>query len=112
MNASSVEEFVKQADDYEDMDESILNVIYKFEMTRFQTHPFPALRARELKEWSQSEQYIRLLRGDYPRMNNEAGRRTCSLCGTAVTNVTFRFCPECGNILDPVMSDSDHTGPE
>src|SRR5689334_7264962 len=98
----STTEFTKQADQYDDMDEDSLALYYKFLMLRRQTHPFPALRARELKEWSQSEQYRRLLRGDYPRTNTDAGRRTCSSCGTEVSNVTFRFCPECGQTLDPV----------
>lgn len=98
-------EFIKQADLYEDMDESLLSVYYKFLMVRWQTHPFPAVRAREIKEWSESEQYRRLLRGDYPRKDADAGRRTCAHCGTVVTNVTFRFCPECGQELGAVAAE-------
>ena len=100
----SIDEFVRQADQFEDMDEDFLSLYYKFTMLRHQTHPFPALRARELREWSQSDQYLRLLRGDYPRTNTEAGRRTCSRCNEVVTNVTFQFCPECGETLDPVTT--------
>jgi Zn-dependent protease with chaperone function len=96
-------EFTKQADLYEDMDEDFLALYYKFLLLGRQTHPFPALRAREIKEWSQSEQYLRLLRGDYPRMDTEVGKRTCAQCGTVVTNVTFRYCPECGHSLDPLV---------
>lgn len=98
----NTDEFTKQADLYEDMDESLLNLYYKFLMVRWQTHPFPAMRARELKEWGQSEEYLRLLRGDYPRNTADAGRRVCANCGTVVTNVTFQFCPECGQGLGPV----------
>lgn len=97
----SVEEFTKQADLYEDMDDSVLSLYYKFLLVSRQTHPFPALRARELREWSQSDQYLRLLRGDYPRNNTDAGLRTCPRCATVVTNVTFRYCPECGETLGP-----------
>ncbi len=96
----NTEEFTKQADLFEDMDEDFLSLYYKFMMTRWQTHPFPALRAREIKEWSESEQYQRLLRGDYPRTESDAGRRVCATCNTVITNVTFRFCPECGEPLD------------
>jgi Zn-dependent protease with chaperone function len=95
-------EFVKQADLYEDMDDNMIALYMKFILLARQTHPFPALRAREIQEWSQSEQYKRLLRGDYPRVNTSVGIRTCAQCGTLVTNVTFRFCPECGGGLDPV----------
>lgn len=98
------DEFAKQADTYEDMEEDFISLYYKFLMTRWQTHPFPAVRAREIKEWAQSEQYQRLLRGDYPRTNTEAGKRVCAACNTVVTNVTFQFCPECGHPLDPVTS--------
>ena len=98
------EEFARQADSYEDMEEDFLSLYYKFMMTRWQTHPFPAVRAREIKEWAQSEQYQRLLRGDYPRTDTEAGKRACAACNTVVTNVTFQFCPECGHPLDPVTT--------
>jgi Zn-dependent protease with chaperone function len=100
------DEFTKQADLYEDMDEDPLSLYYKFLMLREfmklrETHPMPVMRARELKEWSESEQFRRLLRGDYPRTESDAGRRVCATCNTGVTNVTFRFCPECGEPLDP-----------
>jgi Zn-dependent protease with chaperone function len=95
---ANIEEFIRQADDYEDMDESLLNILYKFEMTKYQSHPFPALRAREIQRWSQSEQYRAILRGEYPLSGEQAERR-CSQCGTLVENPTFRFCPECGGPL-------------
>jgi Zn-dependent protease with chaperone function len=98
INEQSLEEFIKQADDYEDMDESLLNILYKFEMTRYQSHPFPALRAREIQRWSRSEEYRSILRGEYPLAGDVAERR-CSQCGTLVENPTFRFCPECGTTL-------------
>jgi Zn-dependent protease with chaperone function len=97
----SIDEFTKQADVYEDMDDSVLSLYYKFMLVRLQTHPFPALRAREIREWSHTEQYLRLLRGDYPRSNTDAGLRTCPKCHEVVTNVTFRYCPECGEGLTP-----------
>jgi Zn-dependent protease with chaperone function len=95
------DEFVKQADLYEDMDDNLLNTYYKFIMMRWQTHPFPALRAREITEWADSEDYARLLRGDYPRTYAEAGKRVCEQCGTVVTNVSYQYCPECGAPLAP-----------
>lgn len=96
------DEFAKQSDVYEDMEDDLLSLYYKIQMVSYQTHPFPALRAREIQEWADSEQYKRLLRGDYPRTDTEVGRRVCGNCGTVVTNVTFQFCPECGSPLAPV----------
>lgn len=95
-------EFVKQADVYEDMDEDLLGVYFKFLLVSRQTHPFPALRAREVQHWSESEQYGRMVRGDYPRRDPRAGIRTCDACGATVSNVAFRFCPECGAPLGAV----------
>jgi Zn-dependent protease with chaperone function len=95
-------EFVKQADLYEDMEDDFLSLYYKFVMIGRRGLPYPTLRAREIDEWSQSEQYQRLLRGDYPRRTAESGRRTCTNCSYVVTNVTFQFCPECGTPLPPV----------
>ena len=95
---ASVEEFLKQADDYEDMDSSLLNIYYKFDLTRFQTHPFPALRARELNRWYHSDQYKAILRGEYPRSDPNTERR-CAKCGALVDNPLFRFCPDCGEAV-------------
>ena len=89
-------EFVKQADEYEDMGDNLLDMFYQFEMTRFQSHPFPALRAREIQRWSQSDAYKSILQGEYPRADTAAPDRRCPRCATAVTNPLFRFCPECG----------------
>ncbi|MCS6776694.1 MAG: M48 family metallopeptidase [Chloroherpetonaceae bacterium] len=100
MDDLNIDEFVRQADAYEDMDEDLLSLYYKFLMVREQTHPFPAIRARLIREWAQSEEYARLLRGDYPRVHTDAGKRTCGQCGVSIVNVSFRFCPECGAPLD------------
>ncbi|HLV79119.1 MAG TPA: M48 family metallopeptidase [Chthonomonadaceae bacterium] len=102
MDDLNPEEFAKQADAYEDMEEDFISLYWKFLMVSLQTHPFPALRAREIQEWARSEEYRRLLRGDYPRTNTEAGKRVCSACKATVTNVSFQFCPECGAPLPAI----------
>jgi Zn-dependent protease with chaperone function len=95
----SVDEFLKQADDLEDMGANLLDAIYLFDMTRFQSHPFPALRAREILRWSESEDYRAIMRGEYPRVDGEEAPRRCGRCGTDVYNPTFTFCPNCGTAL-------------
>jgi Zn-dependent protease with chaperone function len=94
-----LQEFLKQADDFDDMGTSILDAFYTFEMTRFQTHPFPALRAREIKRWSESEEYKSILQGEYTHVEAEAAERRCPKCAAPVYNRVFRFCPECGEEL-------------
>ena len=95
MGPLSTEEFVKQADDYEDMDSSVLNMFYKFELTRFQTHPFPALRAREIDRWALGPDYRKILTGEYTKVKSAAERR-CPNCSVVIDNPTFAFCPDCG----------------
>jgi hypothetical protein len=95
----SVEEFLKQADEFEDMGANLLDAIYIFDMTRFQTHPFPALRAREMLRWSESEEYRAILRGEYPRVDGPGAARQCSRCSAVVINPAFTFCPDCGATL-------------
>ena len=45
------EEFLHQIDDYEEADRSTLNRAYKMWLTAWRTHPFPILRAKELRNW-------------------------------------------------------------
>jgi Zn-dependent protease with chaperone function len=92
----NIEEFLKQADDYEDLDTSILDAFYKLEITVHQTHPFPALRARELDNWSRSAEYRALLAGDYVREAGSASSRVCPRCGAIVDNPIHKFCADCG----------------
>lgn len=92
----SVDAFLQQADDYEDMDASLLNVLYKIELTRFQSHPFPALRAREIVRWVGSDDYRAVLRGEYPREEGGPGDRRCPRCAARIASPIYRFCPECG----------------
>ena len=68
----SLEEFVKQSEDYHLLDENRLNQVYKFLLYNgFQgtmlSHPFPVERLRYLQEWSVSEQYQQIRAGNYQR---------------------------------------------
>ncbi len=96
---ASTAEFLRQADDYEDMDASPLNVLYKFELTRFQTHPFPALRAREINQWGASKEYQEIISGNYRMESENNTLRFCTSCGSRIENLAFRFCPDCGDAL-------------
>ncbi len=68
----SKEEFLRQAENYQDLDESTLNQFYKFLQVITRTHPFPVLRAREIHEWGQSTEYHNILNGIYPRTDMQA----------------------------------------
>lgn len=66
-NQLSKEEFLRQAENYQELDESTLNQFYKFLQVITRTHPFPVLRAREIHEWGQSTEYHNIMNGIYPR---------------------------------------------
>lgn len=65
----NMKEILKQADDLKGMDEEALLRAMKVYHTAFRSHPFPIVRIKEIHNWSQSNQYHRILRGDYPRIN-------------------------------------------
>jgi Zn-dependent protease with chaperone function len=67
MNA---EEFLKQADLYQDVDANLLDRMYKLLMVSSVSHPLTIVRARESVNWTKSQQYKDILAGRYPRVPN------------------------------------------
>jgi len=73
----SVEEFTRQSERYQELDQDSLNQIYKFLLYNnlsqgvFLTHPFTVERAHYLREWAASEEYRQIRSGNYPRAGAE-----------------------------------------
>ncbi len=73
----SLEEFVRQSDRYQELDQDGLNQVYKFLLYNnvsegvFLTHPFTVERVRYLQEWSNSQEYRQIRQGNYPRSGAE-----------------------------------------
>lgn len=88
-------EFLRQADSYEDLDYSTLNKVYKFMQELWLTHPVPVYRAKEIKAWSESKQYKEIMAGRYPTEEPGEGLRMCPHCGSKISP-SFFFCPDCG----------------
>lgn len=66
--------FLMQADDYEksgDLRDGVLKLLN----LELQSHPFSVLRAAELRRWIQSGDYERVLRGEYPRRDQDRNAR-------------------------------------
>ncbi len=61
----NIQEILKQADELKDMDEQLFVRVMKMYHTAFRSHPFPIIRIKELHNWSQSNQYHRILSGEY-----------------------------------------------
>jgi Zn-dependent protease with chaperone function len=89
------EEFLRQAEAYEDLDYSTLNKLYKFMRELWLTHPVPVYRAKEAKAWSESKQYKEIMAGRYPTEEPGTSLRSCPHCGAKISP-SFFFCPDCG----------------
>ena len=72
----SLNEFIKQSQNYQELDQDSLNQIYKFLLYNggqgvMMSHPFPVERAHFLQEWAASEEYQQIKAGNYPRVTDE-----------------------------------------
>ncbi|AFY50082.1 Zn-dependent protease with chaperone function [Nostoc sp. PCC 7524] len=72
LNECSLQEFIKQSEKYQALDEDGLNQVYKFLMYNgaqgmMLTHPFPVERVQYLRQWATSSEYQEIRRGNYQR---------------------------------------------
>jgi Zn-dependent protease with chaperone function len=73
----SVPEFMKQSEDYRQLDQDGLNQVYKLLLYNggqgdgILSHPFPVERPYYLQEWAKSAEYQEILRGNYQKMTKE-----------------------------------------
>jgi Zn-dependent protease with chaperone function len=121
-NQMNAQEFLKQADLYEEVDANILDRVYKMLLVMPVTHPLTIVRAREIMTWSESREYKDIFAGHYARVKspegsngnpfkaNTGGNRTstsspasdtglitCPHCGREQRNK--RFCSLCGGAI-------------
>lgn len=91
----NIEEWAAQADKYEEIrDGGMWNKVLQTYATMGRSHPFSAVRVREILLWSRSEQYRRLVEGIAAR---ESGT-TCHSCHRHTTP-DWTFCEHCGTKL-------------
>ena len=70
-NELSLQEFIRQSQRYQDLDQDGLNQVYKFFLYNnfpqdiFQTHPFTVERVSYLQTWANSEDYRQIRAGNY-----------------------------------------------
>ena len=73
----SLEEFSRQSERYQSLDQDGLNQVYKFFLYNnvssgvFLTHPFTVERVHYLREWASSEEYRQIRLGNYTRAGAE-----------------------------------------
>ncbi len=115
----NIQAVYKQAEDFDELDDdSLINKIIKLNMLLERTHPFPIVRVKEILDWAESEQYKRILAGDYqalaqgyiPAESQVQGRQglatptglVCPKCRTVWTS-DMGFCGKCGSSLRGAM---------
>ncbi|WRH66900.1 MAG: M48 family metallopeptidase [Planktothrix sp. GU0601_MAG3] len=72
----SLDEFIRQSEQYRDLDQDGLNQVYKFLFYNggqgmMSSHPFPVERIQYLKEWNDSVEYAKIRSGHYPQATAE-----------------------------------------
>ncbi len=78
----NLNEFIKQADEYREGGD-VADSVFKVLNLLMSTHPFPVLRVSELRDWIQSGDYDRILRGEYRRRGDERGAYTDDVSAAA-----------------------------
>jgi Zn-dependent protease with chaperone function len=71
---ASLDEFIRQSQQYQDLDREELNQVYKFLLYNNPqgvafSHPFTTERISYLQEWANSEEYQQIKQGNYSRCN-------------------------------------------
>lgn len=66
----SLEEFIRQGENYQELDQDSFKEVYKFLLynggnSSFLNHYFPVERIHYLREWSTSQEYSRIRQGNY-----------------------------------------------
>lgn len=88
-----IEEFVKQAEEFEQYGRDVFKNLLKNLLALGETHPFAAVRVREIQKWSNSWEYQKLLHaGDgVPALQGNI----CPRCGSKISK-KWVFCKKCG----------------
>ena len=94
-NSLNMEEWVRQADKYDAIkNDGLWNKTLQLSVTLGQSHPFSAVRVREILKWGKSPQYKNLME----RLDINSSSKTCDKCKSAVSS-EWGFCKYCGNKL-------------
>ena len=88
----NMQEWAKQADRYEEIRTGgTLDKTLQFFATIELSHPFSAVRVREILKWGQSPRYLNLMQN----LKAEVSGRKCPVCGKAVC-LEWAYCKYCG----------------
>ncbi|MET7637895.1 M48 family metallopeptidase [Streptomyces sp. NPDC005438] len=71
LHQMNIESFIKQAEEYEKANGDLRDSVLKIMNVLPRSHPFAAVRASELRKWSTSRDYQRIMDGHYPRRSED-----------------------------------------
>ena len=91
----NLEEWAKQADKYDEIkNDGLWNKTLQLSVTLVQSHPFSAVRVREILNWEKSPQYQNLML----QIGDSTSQKRCPVCQKTV-NDNWKFCNHCGTKL-------------
>lgn len=91
----NLEEWARQADLYEEIrTDGLWNKALQVYAIAAQTHPFSAVRVREVLKWAETEQYRRIVE----HLNSDPNSARCTECGNIISD-TWDYCKYCGTQL-------------
>jgi len=91
-----LEEWIKQADRYDEIkNDGMWNKTLQTVAIAAQTHPFSAVRVREILKWGASDQYRNLVNELKQLEERDKNAKHCPQCGVVV-DPNWKFCQKCG----------------
>ncbi len=107
----NLNEFIRQSESYQELDQDALNQVYKFllynsENGSFLTHPFPVDRLRYLREWAVSEDYRQIRQGNYRRATAQGSVDVASEAGVNEVEALQRQLEELQQEINRIKSQS------
>lgn len=88
----NMQEWASQADQYDQIkNDGLWNKTLQLAITLGQSHPFSAVRVREILKWGQSQQYTSLMQN----LKSGASGKRCPQCDHPVSP-DWAFCKNCG----------------
>lgn len=89
-------EWAQQAEEYDRIQNSgMWNKALQLSVIAGQSHPFSAVRVREILKWGESEQYNMIKNGNF---TIDAPGNVCPACGNGI-DPGWKFCRNCGHQL-------------
>jgi Zn-dependent protease with chaperone function len=89
-----IQEYAAQADAYDGLQESKWDKLLQTAAIAYQSHPFAAVRVREILKWCDTEHYQRLMEN----IKNQQSGKKCFNCQKPV-DLNWKYCKHCGSKL-------------